>query len=321
MRGGLHAVIIAIVTCLSAASSMAAEEWPTKPIRAIVPLSAGSAADIIPRVVFEQVSTQLGRPIIVENRTGASGTIGTRAVENAAPDGYTLLAHSSAFVISPSTVANASYDPVKDFSAVVLLGNLPNVLVIAPSKNLRTVQEFVAAAKLNPVTFGSVGVGSPIHLTMERFRLSAGFEAQQIPFRGAPEALTEVMTGRVDVYYSPILPALEFIRSGKLLPLSVSSAKRASALPNVPTTLEAGYPNSDYNFWIGVFAPAGTPRYIVEKLNQEITKALGNPTVQEKLLKLGVEPMLMNTEQFDEFVKNEVAKNAALAKTLGLTPN
>ncbi len=172
------------------------------------------------------------------------------------PDGYTLLAHSSAHIIAPSTVANLQYDPIKDFVAVAPLGNLPNVLVIAPSKNIKTVQELVAEGKKRPITFGSIGVGSPIHMAMERLRLSAGFKAEAIPFKGAPEALVEVMTGRVDVYYSPVLAALSFIKEGKVVPLAVSSPTRSATLPDVPTTLESGYPNSAYRFWIGVFAPA-----------------------------------------------------------------
>jgi tripartite-type tricarboxylate transporter receptor subunit TctC len=301
--------------------SAVAQEWPTRTIRAIVPLTAGSAVDIVPRIVLEQVATQLGQAIVVDNRTGASGTIGTRAVATAPPDGYTFLAHSSALVISPLTVANAHYDPVKDFEAVAPLGNLPNVLVIAPAKNIHTVQELVAAAHKRPVTFGLVGVGTPIYLTTEKFRLAANFPADPIPFRGAPEVLTEVMTGRVDFYYAPVSAALGFIRDGKLLALSVSSAQRSAALPEVPTSLEAGYPNSDFNFWIGVFAPAGTPRAIVERLNREIGKALQVPAVREKLAIQGIDPLEMDTATFDRFVKDEAASMAVLAKALDLKAN
>jgi tripartite-type tricarboxylate transporter receptor subunit TctC len=299
----------------------AAQEWPTRTVRVVVPLTAGSAVDIVPRIVLEQVATQIGQAMVVDNRTGASGTIGTRAVATAAPDGYTFLAHSSALVISPFTVANAHYDPLKDFVPVAPLGNLPNVLVIAPSKNIHTAQELVAAAHKKPITFGIVGVGTPIYLTTEKFRLAANFPAEPIPFRGAPEVLTEVMTGRVDFYYAPVSAALGFIRDGKLLALSVSSAQRSAALPDVPTSIEAGYPNSDFNFWIGVFAPAGTPPAIVEKLNREIGKALQVPAVREKLAIQGVDPMSMDTAAFDRFVKDEVVSTAALAKELDLKPN
>lgn len=308
------------LTALSVNGGSQADEWPSRPIRAIIPLSAGSAADVVPRIVFDQLSAQVGQPTVVENRPGASGTIAARAVATADPDGYTLLAHSSAHVISPSTVANIPYDPIKDFAAVAPLGNLPLVLVIAPSKNIKTVQELVALGKTRPITFGSIGVGSPIHLAMERFRLSAGFQEQAIPFKGAPEALLEVMTGRVDVYYAPVTAALPLVRDGKLLALAVSSPVRVAALPGVPTTLESGYANSDYRFWIGVFAPAKTPRDIVTKLNAEIQKALQVPSVRERLAKLGVQPMAMNTGEFDKFVIDELKINAELAKAAGLMP-
>ena len=319
MRNRVALVLAIALAALASMTGSRAGEWPSRPIRAIIPLSPGSAADIVPRIVFEQLSAQLGQPIIVENKPGASGTIAARAVAMADPDGYTLLAHSSAHIIAPSTVANLPYDPIKDFAAVAPLGNLPNVLVIAPSKNIKTVQELVALGKNRPITFGSIGVGSPIHLAMERFRLSAGFQAQAITFKGAPEAMIEVMTGRVDVYYAPVPAALPLIKDGKVLPLAVSSPTRAPTLPDVPTTLESGYPNSAYRFWIGVFAPAKTPPDIVNKLNAEIQKALQAPAVREKLAKLGVQPMAMNAGEFGKFVKEELTINAEIAKAAGIS--
>jgi tripartite-type tricarboxylate transporter receptor subunit TctC len=312
----IFAVVLASVVAISGASG---DPWPSQPIKVIVPLSPGSAADIVPRIVFEQVGTQLKQTVIVENRPGASGTIGARAVAMADLDGYTLLAHSSAHVISPSTVANLPYDPIKDFAAVAPLGNLPLVLVIAPSRNIKTIQELVTLGKQRPITFGSIGVGSPIHLAMERLRLSAGFQVQAIPFKGAPEALLEVITGRVDVYYAPVPAALPQVRQGKLVALAVSSPTRVPTLPDVPTTLESGYPNSAYRFWLGVFAPAKTPRDIVTKLNAEIQTALQVPAVREKLTKLGVQPMAMSTDEFGKFAKEELVSNAELAKAAGLT--
>lgn len=319
MRNRAALVFAIALAALTSTANSRADEWPSRPVRAIIPLSPGSAADIVPRIVFEQVAAQLGQPVIIENRPGASGTTAARAVATADPDGYMLLAHSSAHIIAPSTVANLPYDPIKDFAAVAPLGNLPNVLVIAPSKNIKTVQELVAEGKKRPITFGSIGVGSPIHMAMERFRLSAGFDAHAIPFKGAPEALVEVMTGRVDVYYSPISAALPFIRDGKLLALSVSSPTRAATLPDVPTTLESGYPNSAYRFWIGVFAPAKTPPAIVNRLNAEIQKALQVPAVRERLANLGVQPMAMGAGEFDKFVQEELAINAGLAKAAGIS--
>ena len=311
-------LMAAVVAACTAAGARAAD-WPAgAPIRVIVPYSAGSAADIIPRIVIEQVSKQLNHTIIVENKPGASGTIGAHFAAQAQPDGYTLLAASSGYTIAPATFPNLPYDPVKDFIGISTLGDLPNVLVIAPGKDIHTVQELVELAKEKPLTYGSTGVGGPIYLTMERFRHAAGFSATIVPFKGAPEALTEVIAGRVDMYYSPLLAALPFIRGGKLVALAVSSKKRVSALPDVPTTLEAGYANSNYNFWIGVFAPAKTPRAIVDRMNVEIAKALEDAGLQKRLENIGVQPMSMSVEQFNEFVREELKTNAELAAAVGI---
>jgi tripartite-type tricarboxylate transporter receptor subunit TctC len=319
MPSRLGPVIMIAMGLLSAITTVRAESWPSHPIRAIVPVSAGSAADIVARVVFDQLSQQLGQPIVVENRPGASSTIGARVVAHSDPDGYTLLAISSAYTIAPAIVPDLGYDPVKDFVAVTSLGSLPNVLVISPSKNIHTLQELVTASKTKPITFGSTGAGSPIRLAIERLRAAAKFDAEAIPFKGAPEALVEVMAGRIDVYYSAVLPALPLIRSGKLVPLAVSSRDRVLSLPEVPTSLEAGYPNSDYNFWVGVFAPTQTPTTVVDKLNGEILKALATSEVRAKLANLGVQPMPMSTTQFDAYVKAEIEKDAALVKATGLS--
>jgi tripartite-type tricarboxylate transporter receptor subunit TctC len=302
--------------CLATAAQ--AETWPSRPIRAIVPLSAGSAVDIIPRIVFEQVSKQIGQPIVVENRAGASGTIGARAVATAEPDGYTILATSSALVISPSTVPNVPYDPVKDFEPIAALGNLPNVLVVSPTGPFKTIREFVETGKQRPITYGSIGVGSPVQLALERLRLSAGFKAQAVFFRGAPEALLDTMAGRIDTYYSPLLPALPQIQQGKLRALVVSSPERAATLPDVPTSEEAGYPNSSYRFWIGLFAPAKTPAAIVDRMSDEVEKALKDPGVRAKLAKLGVQPMQLGHKGFAEFVKDDYAKTTELTKAAGI---
>jgi tripartite-type tricarboxylate transporter receptor subunit TctC len=311
---------VATVFALAAAGACFAQNWPARPIRVIVPLSAGSAADITPRTVFERVSIQLGQTVFIENRVGAGGTIGAAAVAKADPDGYTILAHSNAHVVAPAIHRNLSYDVIKDFAGITPLGNVPNVLVISPAKNIKTIQELVAASKAKPgsINFASGGVGTPPHLTAERFRISAGFEGQHIPFKGAPEALTEVLSGRVDFYFTPVAPALQLIRDGKLLALAVSSTKRSTALPDVPTTVEAGYPNSDFDFWIGTFVPAKTPRDIVTRLNQETVKALQHPDVRAKLATFGVEPMSMTPEEFDKRVAQEVVTAAALAKAAGI---
>lgn len=299
-----------------------AETWPTKPIRAIVPYSAGSATDIIPRTVFAQVEKQLGQPIVIENRDGGASTIGTNAVAKSEPDGYTFLVASSAYTTVPLTVANLPYDPQRDLTAVIPLANMANVLVISPAKSIKNVGEFVTAARAQggSINYVTLGMGSAAHLNSERFRLAAHFEAQPIPFKGSPAGLTEVVAGRVDFYFSPLLPALSLIRDGKLTALAVSSSQRAPDLPDVPTTVEAGFPNSEYNFWFGVFAPAKTPPEIIQRLYEEIAKALQDPGVREKLGKLAVQPMPMTPAQFNDYVRKELEQNAELVKAAGIKP-
>ena len=297
-----------------------AETWPTKPLRAIVPFAAGSIADIVARVVFEQLSTQLGQTIIVENRPGAGQTIGASFVARSDPDGYTLLVNSSAHTIAPSLHPNLSYHPARDFAAVIPLGIMPNVLVVPPAKGFKTVGEFVAAAKAKPgaMNFASAGVGTATHLSAERFRSSAGVEAVHVPFKGGAEVMTEVMAGRIDFFFGPVGVVAPRVQEGKLTALVVNGAKRSSLLPDVPTTLEAGFANAEYPFWLGVFVPAKTPRDIVDRLHRETLKALQEPKVRDKLAALGIDPMVMTPTEFDAHVEKEIAVNAALVKAIGL---
>jgi tripartite-type tricarboxylate transporter receptor subunit TctC len=299
-----------------------AADWPTKSIRVVVPYAAGSATDLVPRTVFEQVGHQVGQSFIVENRPGGGTTIGSAQVKQADPDGHTILVHSNAIVTVPAIQANVPYDPVKDFSGLTTLGNVPMVLVIAPSKGIRTVKELVAKAKAKPgeLNYGAAGIGTPPHLTMERFRLAAGFEGQLVPFKGAPEAITEVMTGRIDIYFCPIPVALPLIRDGKVVALAVSSAKRAEALPDVPTSIEAGVPDSDFDFWVGAFVPKKTPRDIVAKMQREIVKAINNPATKEKLATLGVEQMTMESDAFDARIAKEADMAVKLTKAANIQP-
>jgi tripartite-type tricarboxylate transporter receptor subunit TctC len=210
----------------------------------------------------------------------------------------------------------------RDFAGITPLGIQPHVLVIAPSKNVGTLQELVAYAKAQPagISYASGGIGTPTHLNGAHFGLTMGVKSQHIPFKGAPEALTEVMTGRVDIYFSPSVSALPLIRDGKLRALAVTSARRHSALPDVPTSIEAGYANSEFSLWIGMYAPAKTPRDIVNKLHNETVKALRTPTVREKLARLSLGEMIMTPEQFDAYVKEQVAANAKIAKGAGIVP-
>jgi tripartite-type tricarboxylate transporter receptor subunit TctC len=297
-----------------------AQAWPAKPIRVIVPFTPGSGTDIIARTVSEKLSPQLGQPIVIENRPGAGGTIGGAVVAKSEPDGYTLFVHSSSYTVTPSTYKDLPYDTLRDLTGVIPLGLLPNVLVMAPSKGIRSVKELVAAAKAKPgvLNSASVGVGSATHLNAERFRLGAGIDTVNIPFKGSPEALTEIVTGRVDFYFCPVNAVLPLLKDGKLVALAVGSSKRSLALPDLPTTLEAGVPNSDYNFWVGMFAPSKTPHETIDRLYQETAKALHSGQVREKMARLGAEPMEYTPDQFNAYIRGEIASNAALVKAAGI---
>ena len=297
-----------------------AETWPSKPIRAIVPFAAGSTTDIVPRVVFDQLSSQLGQSIVVENRAGAGGTTGSAFVATSEPDGYTLLAHGSALTISPALYSNLSFDPRRDFTPVIPLGISPAVLVVPPDRGWRTAGDLIAAAKAKPgaLNFSSVGVGSATHLSAERFRRSAGVDAVHVPFKGGAEAMTEVIAGRIDFFFGPVGLVLPHIQDGKLRALVVNGAMRSSALPDIPTTLEAGIANAEYPIWFGLFLPAKTPREIVAKLHGETLKALQSPKVREKLVALGIDPMVMSPAVFAAHVHREIVSNAELVKAAGL---
>jgi tripartite-type tricarboxylate transporter receptor subunit TctC len=296
--------------------------YPNKPIRVVVPFAAGSTTDIIARAIADKMGTSMGQTLVIDNRGGASGTIGQQAVATAAPDGYTVMIHSSSHTVSPSTFAKLPFDTVADFAGVTPISSTPNVLVISPAKGIKSVQDLLAKAKANPGTmnFASAGQGSATHLNAEKFKMAAQINATNIPFKGSAEAVTEVLAGRVDYYFSPIAPVIGQIRDGQLLALAVGSPQRASALPDVPTTAEAGVPGSEFNFWIGMMAPAKTPRDIVNRLHDEVVKALASPEVKERFLKLGADAWTMKPEAFDAYIKTEIASNAKLVKAAGLAP-
>ena len=296
-----------------------ADAWPKdKIIRAVVPFAAGSTIDIIGRIVLDPLSTQLGQTIVVENRGGAGGAIGSAAVAKSEPDGYTLLINASAHSAAPAVYPNLTYDPSKDFAGVAVFGVVPNVLLLAPSKGIKTVRELVERASGGVMTFASAGVGSATHWAAERFLLSAGVKATHVPFSGGPAALTEVMSGRVDFCFIGISSAMSFIADGRLLPLAVSTLKRSPALPNVPTTIELGYPDSYYSCWNGMLVPAKTPRPIIDRLHAEVQKALALPAVQTKLAPQGVEPMPLAPQELDALIAKEIVSNIDLARAAGL---
>ena len=258
--GLLLATGVSTLVPVATLAPAAAQSWPTKPVRVIVPFTAGSAVDIVARAVMEQVSNQIGQPVIVENRGGAGGTLGVGMVAKADPDGHTILVHSTTHAVTATTYTNPGYDARKDFAAITALASVPNVLVTAPGK-YKSVKEMIEAgrSKTGSLNYASAGAGSGAHLNAERLLMAAGIKAQHIPFKGGPEALTEIMSGRVDFYFVPLPPARGLIAGKKVDALAVSSVKRAAALPDVPTTIEAGYPDSEYNFWMGMFLPVKTP--------------------------------------------------------------
>ncbi len=318
-------VLAALAAALCAVVALPAQAqagYPHKPIRVIVPFAAGSTTDIIARAISDKMSASMGQQLVVDNRGGASGTIGQGMAANAEADGYTVMIHSSSHTVSPSTFAKLPFDTLTAFAGVTPISSTPNVLVIAPSKGIKTVRELIAAAKASSsgLNFASAGQGSATHLNAEKFKLAAGINAINIPFKGSGEAVSEVLSGRVDYYFSPITPVIGQIKTGQLVALAVGSPKRASALPDVPTTAEAGVPGSEFNFWIGMMVPAKTPRDIVNRLHAEVLKALALPEVKERFVQLGADAWTLTPEQFDAYIKAEIVSNAALVKAAGLSP-
>ena len=316
---GLGAALLAIACGTAAAQA----NWPTKPIKAVVPFAAGAATDIVARTVLDQLSRQLGQPIIIDNKPGAGGTIGASAVAHAEPDGYTILVHSNSHTVAPATYKNLSYDPQRDLIGVIPLASVPMVMVTSPQTGAKTLQDLVKLAKAKPgsMNYVSAGTGGATHLGAERLLASTGIEAVHVPTKGTAEALTEVMTGRVDFYFSPVGFALPHVKTGRLVPLAVSSSKRSSAMPDVPTTVEAGFPNSDYEVWIAMLAPARTPKAIVDRLHAETDKAIHSPEVQEKFKLLVMDDMAMSVDQFNRFLTQDFKTNAELVKKAGIQPN
>jgi tripartite-type tricarboxylate transporter receptor subunit TctC len=315
-RTCLRAALAAFLLLVAFAAPASTQDWPTRNITVIVPLGAGSASDIIARVVMEQVGKQLGQNVIVENRPGAGGTIGANMVAKSAPDGYTVLVYGA--LASPHALySKLPYDTLADFIPIAALGQQPLVVVASPAKGYRTLGDLIATGKAKPgaLNYSTAGVGSASHFGAERLRASAGFEAQHIPFKGAAEAVTDVVAGRSD--FSVQLPAttLPLIKDGKLAALAVSAEKRTKLMPDVPTTIEAGLPaNSVYPFYSGAYLPAKTPREIADRLASEIGKALRETAVTARLGALGVEPMPMTPAEFAKFLKDDVEANVALVK-------
>ena len=318
MHPNLPARLVAVLTILLAclAGPARAQEYPSRVIRIIVPISTGSTTDVVARIVAEGMRTSLGQSVIVENRPGAGGTVGSAVVAKAAPDGYTLLVVSSAHTSNPVLYSKLPYDGIGDFKGVSMLASMPQILVTAPSKNLKSVADLVERARAKPgtLTYGSGGVGSAVHMNAEQFRAMAKFEALHVPYRGTPEVVTDLISGAIDFSFIPAGNVLGAIREGRLLALATGTEQRSRLLPDVPTTVEAGIAGSSYGPWIGMFAPAGTPPAVMDRLNREVQKFLRTAEAQQKLAGFGADAAPMTTDAFDAQVVREVANIRELVR-------
>jgi tripartite-type tricarboxylate transporter receptor subunit TctC len=295
--------------------------WPSGPIRVLVGFTAGSTTDIVGRIPLERVAAQIGQPVVIENRGGAGGSIAAAAALQAEPNGHTLLVHSSGLSATPVILPNAPFDAATAFSGIAVFGSVPNILVVSSKSGIRTLADLIERSKKGNLTFASAGTGSASHWGAERLRIACGIEATHVPFRGGPEGLTEVMTGRVDFMSIGGASGLTLIRDGSLTPLVVSTRTRSLALPDVPTVIEAGYPGAVYTFWNGLLAPAKTPRAIVERMHGEVTKALAEKSVADKLAAMGNEPMALKPAEFDTMIRSDIEANLALAKAANIKFN
>src|SRR6202140_1959318 len=311
-----------VLGCTFAAAVAQAENYPSRLIKATIPFGAGSAADVVPRVVFGRLAAELGQSIVIENRPGAGGTLGTAVVVKADPDGYSILAQSSALTIAPAIYPKLTFDVTRDLVSVLMIGTSANVMIVPVTRPWKTVQDFIADAKAKPgsISFGSVGVGSAVHISAEKFRLAAGIETTHVPYRGGAEVIADILGGRIDFYFCPLATALPLIHDGRVRALLVSTPTRVADLPDVPTPQEAGLKNAESVTWLGVFMPAKTPRDIVEKFHAAGEKLLAEPATQDSLKKLGIETLSMSPAQMDDFVARETADYLAVIKAAGIQP-
>jgi tripartite-type tricarboxylate transporter receptor subunit TctC len=313
--------LLVVLISLVAAGTAAAQGFPSKTIRLVSGVSPGSASDTMARILAEKLSASLGQPVIVENRLGAGGAIAAKYVASAEPDGHLVSIYTSAFTVAP-LLNPGTFDP-KDLTPVAALGTVPTVLITNPGKGYKTLADLVAAAKAKPgqVVMTTAGIGSSTHMNLERFRLAAGIEVLPLHMKGAPDAMTEVLAGRADGYFAPVFSVRKHVAAGTLVPLAVGSPKRTSIFPDLPTTVEAGYPGSDDNFWVGALVSSKTPREITQRLNREFDAALALPDVRAKVQELGVEPFNPSLAEFEAMIRKELEDNAQLIKTAGIKVN
>jgi tripartite-type tricarboxylate transporter receptor subunit TctC len=312
-------LFLAALLFIGAAS---AQTYPARPIKIIVPFTPGSATDVMGRIVGERLNAAWGQPVVVDNRPGAGGSIGIRETARAEPDGYTLVLVSSGHAVNHVLYKDLGYDTLKDFSAVAMLGSLPSVLIVPPSLGINSVKELVAMLKAKPgqYNYGTAGVGSGAHVSMEKFNVAVGVKALHVPLKGTPPILAETMAGRIQYAFVPAVSSMGPVKDGKVKPLAVSTAKRVAALPDVPTLAEAGFPDGESTFWLALLAPAKTPPAIVGQINAEVRRALQSAEVKERLANLGTEPMSMTPAESDAFIRREYNELGKVMRDAGLTP-
>ena len=318
---GLHKLFLLLVLSIFSSVSFS-QTFPNKPVRLVIAFTPGSSTDIIGRVVAAKLQEMWGQPVVGENRVGAGGSIGSKVVVDSAPDGYTLLANSSAHVANPGIYAKLPYDTMKDFTNLALLGGGPNVLITSPDSGLKSLKDFVAAAKANPgkLNFASAGIGSGTHFNIEKLKIAAGVDVTHVPYKGTPEAIGDTIGNRTCCYWAPLNAALPHVQGGKAVALAVSSATRSPLLPNVPTVAEQGYPGFDYTLWVGLWGPANMPADLAAKINKDVNAALASPDVRERLTKLGTVPGNMTIPEFTAFVRKEVDETQKILQAAGIKP-
>ena len=313
---------VALVLCLLLADvgTALAQTWPARPIRIIVPQSAGGSTDQVARPFGKLLGEALGQSVLIENRPGAGSVVGTDLVAKAAPDGYTLLAVAVSFAINPSLYKKLPFDPLRDFAPVALLASFPNVLVVSPTLPVKSVQELIVYTKANPgkLNYGSSGIGSGTHLSMELFRHMAAIEMVHVAYKGGAPAVNALLAGEVQVNLATIGTAISQIKAGKLRALAVSSKGRVSVLPDVPTVAEAGLPGYEYDSWIGLLAPAKTPRSVIARLAAEAAKAIHAPEIKALLALEGAEPVGNSPDEFAAILQTEVARWKRLVDASGI---
>ena len=299
-----------------------AQNYPTKPVRLVISFTPGSSTDIIGRAVAAKLQEMWGQPVIAENRPGAGGTVGSDFVVRSDPDGYTLLANSSAHVSNPGIYRDMRYDTLRDFTNLALLGGGPNVLMVGPQAGWKTLKDFIDAAKANPgkLNFASAGIGSGTHFNIEKLKIATGVDVTHVPYKGTPEAIGDTIAGRTCCYWAPLNAALPQVSSGKAVALAVSSAQRSPLLPNLPTVAEQGYPGFDYTLWVGLWGPAKMPADVAAKINKDVNAALASPDLRERLTKLGTVPGNLTIAQFNDFIRRELDETKKILEAAGIKP-